>query len=241
MYASSYMYYHDSETLEGYIAYDDKTESLRPGILVALDWSGRNLFACQKAEMLAEMGYIGFALDMYGQAREGKTVEEKEALMQPFMQDRVLLQGRMQAALAAMLALPQVDKHRIAAIGFCFGGLCVLDLARSGTDMLGVVSFHGLLDKPEHALLQGKQPTIKAKILALHGYDDPMVTPDKVNAFCHEMTEKQVDWQIHIYGQTQHAFTNPLAHDAKLGTVYNKKSEERALQAMRDFFQEIFA
>ena len=129
-----------------------------------------------------------------------------------------------------------VNVDQIAAIGFCFGGLCALDLARSGASLKGVVSFHGLLNKPE-AL--PTQPMI-AKILVLHGYDDPMVTPDAVRDFADEMNHAKVDWQIHMYGHTQHAFTNPLAHDETLGLQYHAVASQRSKQSMVNFLAEIF-
>ena len=236
MHASSYIYYHGEQALHGYLAYDDKNEGPRPAVLVIHDWSGRNDFACQKADMLAQLGYLGFAVDMYGEGRVGETVEEKQALMYPLVHDRALLRDRIQSAFDTLLGLAEVDNRRIAVIGFCFGGLCALDLARSGADIAGVVSFHGLLNKPDDV---PNQP-IKAKILALHGYDDPMVRPDDVNAFCQEMTQAGVDWQVHMYGNTQHAFTNPLAHDMAMGTVYNALAARRSVQAMVEFLDEVF-
>jgi dienelactone hydrolase len=146
------------------------------------------------------------------------------------------LRRRIRSAFDAVLAMSEVDDQRIAIIGFCFGGLCALDLARTGVEIKGVVSFHGLLSKPAHL----KSQTIKAKILALHGYDDPMVSPKDVNEFCQEMTEADVDWQVHMYGHTQHAFTNPQAHDEKLGTIYNEVAAQRSWLAMTHFLQEIF-
>jgi dienelactone hydrolase len=235
MYTSNIIYHHDKVELQGFVAYDLKNNQPRGAVLVAHDWSGQNEFARQKAEMLAKMGYVGFALDMYGHGQTGNTPDEKMALMHPIIENRGLLRARMQAALDALIALPQVDKNRVGAIGFCFGGLCVLDLARSGANLRGVVSFHGVLNKPDHL----PNETIRAKILALHGYDDPMVKPDAVNAFCKEMTEAKVDWQVHQYGLTQHAFTNPQAHDEKLGTIYNARAERRSLQAMTDFLEEV--
>ncbi|TAK78238.1 MAG: dienelactone hydrolase family protein [Gammaproteobacteria bacterium] len=228
--------YHDGDvTLEGFYAYDATIKGKRPAVLVAHDWSGKNEFACHKAEKLAELGYVGFALDMYGKGKTGNTKEEKIALMQPLMSDRAKLQKRIIAALDAVKKLESVDAEHIGAIGFCFGGLCVLDLARSGANVKGVVSFHGLLHAPEGI---ASHP-IKASILALHGYDDPMVTAEHVMAFGNEMTQAKVDWQLDMYGNAMHAFTNPQANDPGFGTVYNKKADERSWIAMRAFFKEV--
>lgn len=236
MHTSTYQYRHGEETLHGFLAYDDSFDLPRPAVLIAHDWTGCNQFASEKAKFLAKMGYVGFAIDMYGQGRMGETTDEKMALMEPLINDRVLLRNRIHAAFDAVTALDRVDSNNIAAIGFCFGGLCVLDLARSGARLKGVVSFHGLLNRPAHLANQ----SISAKMLVLHGYDDPMVKPEDVNHFCQEMTEAQVDWQVHQYGHTQHGFTNPLACDPVLGTVYSKTAERRSLQAMMNFLNEIF-
>jgi dienelactone hydrolase len=229
--------YQDGKTqLEGYYAIDDSISGKRPAILIAHDWSGRNDFACHKAEKLAELGYIGFALDMYGKDIIGETKEEKTALIQPLINDRILLAQRMFCALETLKKLEYVDATRIAAIGFCFGGLCVLDLARGGADIRGVVSFHGLLFSPPNQ----KTEKIKAKILAFHGHDDPMVPVAQVMAFQDEMTVANVDWQIHVYGGTMHGFTNPKAHDPGFGTVFNSIADKRSWISMQDFFKEIF-
>jgi len=237
MHTENYSYQYGQQALEGYLAYDDSEKKLRPAVLVVHDWSGRNEFACNKADSLATMGYVGFAVDMFGQGRIGKTLEEKQAFIQPLMADRQLLLNRINAALTTVKALDGVDSKRIAIIGFCFGGLCALDLARSGADLIGAISFHGLLNKPE------KLPVheIKANILALHGYDDPMAKPEQVELFCQEMTAAKADWQVHMYGNTQHAFTNPQAHDQQLGTIYNALAAKRSWQSMTNFLQEIFA
>lgn len=236
MHTSNYLYHHGEQELHGFLAYQEQFEGQPgPAVLIAHDWSGRNDFVCQKAERLAEMGYLGFALDMYGKGRTGVTTDEKMALMEPLAADRGLLLARVRAAFDALLGMPEVDGNRIAAIGFCFGGLCVLDLARSGAEVKGVVSFHGLLDKPDDLPARA----IQAKVLALHGYDDPMVKPAALDAFCQEMTQAGVDWQVHQYGHTRHAFTNPRADDVRLGTVYNPVSDRRAWQAMGNFLQEV--
>ncbi len=128
-----------------------------------------------------------------------------------------------------------VDPHRIGAIGFCFGGLCVLDLARSGAAVRGVVAFHGLLQGAPKV----PSETISAKVLVLHGHDDPFAPPEQLAAFCREMTEAGADWQVHVYGRTQHAFTNPAANDPKLGTVYNETADRRSWLAMQGLFDEV--
>jgi dienelactone hydrolase len=236
MHTADYIYHHGDEELRGFLAYDNTNNTPCPAVLIAHDWTGRGEFVCNKAKLLAEQGYVGFALDMYGQGRMGKTIEEKKALMDPLVNDRILLRDRVLAAYNALIEMPEVDNERIAIIGFCFGGLCALDLARSGADIRGAVSFHGALNKPEHL----KTAVIKAKVLALHGYADPMVTPEHVHGFCQEMTEAKVDWQVHMYGHVQHAFTNPEAHDAAAGLMYHSAASQRSWQAMTHFLQEIF-
>jgi dienelactone hydrolase len=223
--------------LEGYCALDDSKPGKKPAVIVMHDWSGRNDFACQKAEQLAELGYVGFALDMYGMGRVGKTTEEKQALMKPLAADRALLRQRVLAAYEAVIKLDIVNTARIGAMGFCFGGLCALDLARSGAEVKGVVSLHGLLSAPQE--LPHKK--IRSKVLVLHGHDDPMVPPEQVAAFEKEMTEAGVDWQVHVYGNTQHGFTNPVAHDPNMGLAYNNLADKRSWISTREFFAEIFA
>lgn len=236
MTTSQLIEYRDGDILlEGYLAAGTPSSTNKPAVIVVHDWSGKNDFACSKADKIAELGYIGFALDMYGKGKTGNTKEEKSALMQPLMQDRSQLQKRIIAAYNTVKKIPGVDQHKIAAIGFCFGGLCVLDLARSGADVTGVVSFHGLLGAPENL----SPSKIKSKVLALHGYDDPMVTPDQVITFGDEMTAAKADWQLYMYGNTMHAFTNPQANDPGFGTVYNQTADSRSWQAMVDFFKEI--
>lgn len=213
----------------------DKTQKLpKPCVMIAPDWTGRNDTFCEKAKQLATLGYVGFALDMYGDARIGRTTEDKKALMSPLLQNRNVIAARMQAALKKAADSPWVDENKMAAIGYCFGGLCVLDLARSGADVKGIVSFHGILTAPEITVCE----KIRAKILVLHGYEDPMVPPAQVNQFAREMTEKKADWQIHMYGHTQHAFTNPEANDDALGLHYNKNADRRSWLSAELFLNE---
>ena len=228
----------DDVVFEGYCAVDtSKPGSRKPVVLVAPDYSGRNDFACQKAEQFAELGYVGFALDMYGNAKLGKTPAEKQALMQPLMTDRKLLRQRVLAGFHAVQKLETVNAARIAAVGFCFGGTCLLDLARSGAELRGVVSVHGGLGAPDD--LPSKK--ILAKILVLHGHDDPLVPPSAVSAFQAEMVAQQIDWQVHVYGGAQHGFTNPQAHDTQTGIVYNQLAAKRAWLLTREFLTEIFS
>lgn len=234
MTSNDHVYFHDTLQLNGYLSYNSTTPS--PAVLVVHDWSGRNEFACQKADMLANIGYVGFAVDMYGEGKVGETIEEKQSLMQPFLKDRVLLRDRLMSAIHVVRTMDMVDANKIALIGFCFGGLCVLDIARSGLDIKGVVSLHGILNPPA----AHTPKTIKAKVLALHGYDDPMVPPEQVHAFCQEMSQAKADWQLHMYGHTKHAFTNPSAHDNAMGTVYNVCANQRAMLAMTAFLSELF-
>lgn len=230
--------YFDGDTcLEGFLAWQDETKTPLPAVMIAHAWVGRDEFACDKARQIAELGYAGFALDLYGKGVLGGSREENAKLMQPFMEDRALLQRRMMCALATVKDLAVVDAGRVAALGFCFGGLCVLDLARTEADLSGVISFHGLLKAPGNT--QGNR--IKAKVLVLHGYDDPLVPLEDVLALPRELSEAGADWQLHSYGHTLHAFTNPKADDPDFGTVYNEIADRRSWQSMQNFLAEIFS
>lgn len=229
--------YNDGDVLlEGFVAYEE-TDVQKPLVLVAHDWSGRRQFACDAATRIAELGYVGFALDMYGKGIFGSDndVAGNSALMNPLASNRALLRQRIRAALVAGRNIPQVDATRVAAMGFCFGGMCVLELARSGADVRGVVSIHGIF-------APGDEPnaSIVSKVLCLHGHDDPMVPPEQVLAFETEMSDAGVDWQMHVYGGTTHAFTNPAANNPDFGTVFNATAERRAYQSLTSFLAEIF-
>lgn len=229
-------YYHDDLKLVAEMAWDDALEA-RPGVLVAPTWAGRTAFEGDKARMLAELGYVGIAIDMYGNGQTGSGADECSALMTSVVSDRAKLQARMAAAVTAAQGLPETSSGPLAAIGFCFGGLCVLDLARSGGDVAGVVSFHGILSAPDNL----KEPQIAARVMVLHGYDDPMADPDAMRSFCDEMTRSGCDWQLHAYGQTTHAFTNPNANDPDFGTVYSARAADRSFASMRSFLAEVLS
>lgn len=229
--------YKDGNTLlEGMLAWDDSVDEARPGVLVSHAWRGRTEFEDGKAVKLAELGYAAFALDLYGKGVRGNSVEENSALMQPFIDDRAMLQQRLLLSLGVLREQREVDAARVAAIGFCFGGLCVLDIARSGEDLAGVVSFHGLLGAPAS---EGGDP-IRARVLVLHGWDDPMGPPEHVLALSKELSLRGADWQLHAYGNTMHAFTNPAADDQAMGTVYHPSADRRSWAAMRNFLDELF-
>jgi dienelactone hydrolase len=207
-----------------------------PGVLICHAWAGRSPFENAKAEALAGLGYAGVAIDLFGKGVLGQTKEECQQLIQPFTANRAMLQSRLKAILEIVRKQPEVDQNRIAVIGFCFGGLCALDMARSNADVKGVVSFHGLLGAPGNTAER-----IKPKVLALHGWDDLMATPDDVKSFGEEMTKTNADWQLHAYGGVMHAFTNPKANDPGFGTVYNENADIRSWAAMQNFLEELFS
>ena len=220
------------QTLEAHVAIPDGAGP-HPAVLIAHAFRGQADFERAKAERVAELGYVGVALDNFGKGVLASNREEAQQLMRPFVEDRGMLQRRLLAGLDAAVGHEAVDGARVAAMGFCFGGLCALDLARSGAALRGVVSFHGLLRSSGLPT----QP-ILAKVLVLHGHDDPMVPPDQVLAFEQEMTEAGVDWQVHVYGGTMHAFTNPAANDPGFGTVYQADADRRSWDTATRFFEE---
>ena len=218
----------------GYVAYSDNNNS--PLVLIAHTWAGKDRFVHDRADDLAKLGYTAMAVDMYGEGRVGADAAENESLMTPLVSNRDELKDRIQGALEAGRKLEGVNPAKVAAIGYCFGGLVVLDLVRSGADVNGVVSFHGLL-MPSEISNDG----VKSKVLVLHGERDPMVPLEMVDEFQKEMTAASIDWQLHSYGGTYHAFTNPDANDPTLGTQYNEDADKRSWSSMLNFFNEIFA
>lgn len=222
---------HGGLSFEAYAAWDDADATPRPIVLIAGTFMGRTGFEEGKARSLAELGYVAVAIDLYGVGHWPSDFEGARAAMDALNADRGLLRARLLATLDAVRAMgAPADPARVAAIGFCFGGKCVLDLARSGADIAGVVSFHGLYDAPSLA-----NAAIKAKVLVLHGWEDPLAPPGSVLALAKEMTEAGVDWQLHAYGHTVHAFTNP----AREG-MYSPAADRRSWRAMRDFLGELF-
>lgn len=229
-------YKHGDIVLEGYLAYDDGVKGKRPGVIVVHEWWGLNPYAKRRTEQLAKLGYITFAIDMYGKGVRAKDTKEAGSLSGIYRGDRPLMRARANAGLEVLRNHPLVDMNRIAAIGYCFGGTTVLEMARSGVELAGVVSFHGGLSTPH----PGDAKNIKCKVLVLHGADDPAVPPDQVIAFQEEMRKANVDWQMVSYGNAVHSFTNPEANDPSRGSAYNEKADRHSWEVMKFFFEEIF-
>lgn len=224
-------------TFEGFVAYDNSVTTPRPGVLIVHQWKGLGAYEKMRAEMLAKMGYVAFACDIYGKGVRPQSMQDAGAQAGKFKNDRPLLRTRVNAGLDALRAQAGVDKSKISAIGYCFGGTSVLELARSGADVAGVVSFHGGLNSPT----PDDANKIKGKVLALHGADDPNVPPAEVAGFEKEMRDAKVDWQLVAYGNAVHSFTDKGAgNDNSKGAAYNEKADKRSWQAMQDFFGELF-
>ncbi|HXQ51628.1 MAG TPA: dienelactone hydrolase family protein [Stellaceae bacterium] len=227
--------YSDGETnFLGYLA-DPEGSGRRPGVLVVHEAPGLNDHPKRRARMLAELGYVALAADLYGDGRVAQKPEESAQLMAPLREDIPRLRRRTRAALDALSKLRQVDPARLGAMGYCFGGLAVLELARTGAPVAGTVSFHGILSTktPEDA------KNIRGKILACTGADDPLVPPDQIAGFEHEMTQAGIDWQVIKFGGAKHAFTNPDANRPPV-LAYQAAADARSWDAMQGFWFEIF-
>ena len=219
---------------EGWFACDAAPSDPRPGVMIAHAFGGLGDFDKRQAERLAGMGYAAFAIDLYGKGRRATSREEAAALMGELNNDRPLLAARMNASLQELKAMPQVDPKRTAAIGYCFGGKAVLDLARSGAEFEAGVSFHGVYDSPTETA-----SNMGTSLLILHGWDDPLATPEQTVALAAELTEHCSDWQILAFGHTGHAFTNPNANQP--GMMFSAAADQRSWDAMSRFLQEKLA
>ena len=231
--------YRDGDTLlEGYYSYDDSIiKGKRPAVLIVHQWMGLTDYEKKRADMLATLGYNVFAVDIYGKGVRPKDTKEAGALATRYKTDRDLLRRRVTAGLDVLQKSELTDPKRVAAIGYCFGGTTVIELARSGADIAGVVSFHGGLDSPKPE--DGRN--IKCKVLAMQGADDPFVTPKDMAAFEDEMRKNQVDWELVKFGGAVHSFTQwDAGSDNSKGAAYNEEADKRSWEDMKQFFAEIF-
>jgi dienelactone hydrolase len=223
--------------LDGYIAYDPGVKERRPGIVVVHDWMGVGDYVKMRAEQLVKLGYVAFVADIYGKGVRPKDAQEASQTAGKFRADRALLRARARAAVEELKKHSAVDVNRIGAMGYCFGGGTVLELARSGEPLAGVISFHGTLDTPN----PDDAKNIKGRILVLHGADDPFVQAKDVQAFQDEMRKANVDWEFVAYGGAVHAFTQKGAgNDPSKGAAYNKKADERSFEEMKRFWKDVF-
>ncbi|MBK9332236.1 MAG: dienelactone hydrolase family protein [Ignavibacteria bacterium] len=233
----NYEYIIGDKTYQGYVAYDNSAEGVKPGVLIVHQWKGLGEYEKMRARMLAELGYVAFAVDVYGKDIRPVSAEESGKEAGSYYADRNLFRERVNGGLSELMKMSNVDKSKIAAIGYCFGGAGVLELARSGADINGVVSFHGSLKSgnPEDA------KNIKTKVLILHGAIDPNVPESDVSAFKKEMEDAGKDYVLTEYSGAVHSFTNVNAgNDPSKGSAYNENADKRSWEAMKVFFKEIF-
>jgi len=230
-------YEHDGTTFEGFLVHDDAIDGPVPGVLIVHQWMGLTENERMRARMLAEMGYVAFALDVYGKGIRPTNTQEAGQQAGKFYGDVALFRDRLNAGLAQLTKIEKVDRDRVAAIGYCFGGSGALELARSGADVAGVVSFHGALQTPDPEDAEA----ITAKLLVCHGAVDPYVPMEQVTGFVDEMEAADVDYQLIMYAGAVHAFTQKGAgDDPSAGAAYDAAADRRSWVHMQDFFAEIF-
>lgn len=226
--------------MKGYLAYDKGVTGKRPGVLVVHEWWGHNEYARKRARMLAEMGYTALAVDMYGEGKQATHPDDAGKFSSELMKNFDTAKARFIAAMDFLKEQPTVDPGRIAAIGYCFGGGIVLNMARQGVDLKGVASFHGSLA----AIKPAQQGAVKAKILVLHGADDKFVTPEQIEAFKQEMKNAGADFQFIEYPGAIHSFTNPdadeYARKFNLPLGYNAEADKKSWEELRKFLEKIF-
>ncbi|MCA9033664.1 MAG: dienelactone hydrolase family protein [Planctomycetaceae bacterium] len=223
-------------TLQGFVAWNSDKTDASPGVLVVHQWTGLTDYEKGRCRQLAELGYVAFAADIYGKGIRPESMQDAAAKSGIYKNDRKLYRRRLNLGLDQLKARPGVAANQLGAIGYCFGGTGVLELARSGAKVAGVVSFHGGLDSPEPEAGQN----IKCSILVCHGADDPFVPAADIDAFKAELNAANVDWQMDIYSGAVHSFTQPMAgNDNSRGAAYNKKADLRSWSAMKSFFDEV--
>lgn len=223
--------------LEGFLAYDTAGAKKKPGVLVIHEWTGLGDYVKERAKKLAKLGYVAFAADIYGKGVRPNNPKDAGATAGVYKNDRALMRARVAAALEQLTKNNRVNSAKIAAIGYCFGGTTALELARSGANILGAVSFHGGLETS----MPAEKSAIKGRVLVLHGADDPYVPAEEVAKFEEEMRSAAADWELVKYSGAVHSFTNPEAgNDPKKGAAYNANADQRSWIAMKEFFRQIF-
>ncbi len=225
----------DGRYFDAVLVGDDRLVS-PPTVLVFHGMEGRSDAQLMFATRLAEQGYQAIAVDLFGEDVSRGGIDATSAAMAAFVEDRTTLGLRLWTVLNTLLAAPQVDARRVAAIGFCFGGLCVLDLARAGHPLVGVASFHGLLTP----LPDAEPRQVTAKVIVFHGWDDPFAPPEDVVALGREFSGRGIDWQLHAYGDTLHAFMAPFADDPSRGVLFSESASRRAWTSATEFLRECF-
>jgi len=224
--------------LEGYLAYNDALKERAPGVLIVHEWRGIGEYEKMRAEEIASLGYVALVIDIYGKGIRPKDDQEAAKQTAFYRANRPLMRQRALAGLNEIRKLNFVDPARIAIMGYCFGGTVSLELARSGADLKGAVSFHGSLETP----FPQETKNLKAKILVLHGADDPTVPAEQISTFMNEMRSAKADWQMVYYGNAVHRFSNPGAgKNSASGFAYNHEADMRSWEAMKSFFKEIFS
>lgn len=226
-------YSEGDSTFIGKLAWDDTLPGPLPAVLIAPAFGGRSPFEEERAEDLAKLGYAALAIDYYGDGRRAGSEEEAYTWMGELNADRALLARRMVSALNALKALPMVDPDRIGAMGYCFGGKCVLDLARTGERFEAAITLHGVYDAPAIAA-----SPILPSVLILHGWDDPLATPPELLALTQELSERCKDWQLMAFGHTGHSFTNPRVNQPDHGMMFSEQATKRSWKALTDFLEE---
>lgn len=228
-------YKHGETTLQGFLAYDHAVKGKRPAVLIVHEWWGHGDYVRERARQLAELGYAAFALDMYGKGVYAKDHEEAAELSGPYREDRTFMRARARAGLDVLLAQPQADVNRVAAIGYCFGGLAAIEMARANFPLAAVVTFHALLAEPT---IESAEP-IRAAILVNHGADDSHVPQKQIDAFKDEMRRRKADWQLNVYGGAVHSFTVESAgNDPSTGMAYDPAADRRSWAAMERLLNE---
>ncbi|MFN0129491.1 MAG: dienelactone hydrolase family protein [Verrucomicrobiales bacterium] len=226
------------DVFEGFLAYDDTAAGAHPGVLIVHQWKGLGEYEQKRAEMVAKLGYVAFCADIYGKGVRPTGVKDASAMAGKYKEDRTLYRERLKAALDVLAAQPQVEKGMLAAMGYCFGGTGALEVARSGAEVRGVISFHGGLGTPT----PGDANAVKGRVLVLHGADDPFVPPAEVDGFKKEMDEAGVRYEFVAYPGAVHSFTHWTAgDDPSKGAAYHKEADEKSWVAMQKFFKAIFS